>query len=166
MGGPFLVPVREGAISHLEGVHELRGKQGLVNGDKVGFEGSAEICPGAKVWGREGEGCALFIFSPFASSGSKFEVSKGCGDVSTFICKDVLIKVVVVFKGCPEGIGFGRCSIEWFRGSSHCLCVGSGSRSRHGWNGFRDWGCGLLYGGFRAGGETDLGGGWWVWVGQ
>ena len=57
MGGPFLVPVREGAISHFEGVHELCGQQGLVNGDKVGFEGSAKICPGAKVWGSEGKGC-------------------------------------------------------------------------------------------------------------
>ena len=102
-----MVPIREGAISHLEGVHELCGQQGLVNRNKVGFEGSTKVCPGAKVGGSEGKGGTLFVLSPFTSSGTEFEVSEGCSNASSFVCENVLIKVVVIFKGCLEGISFG-----------------------------------------------------------
>ena len=165
MGGPFLVPIRKGVISHFERVHELCEQQGLVDRDEVGFEGSTKVCPGAKVGGSEGKGCLLFILSPFPNRGTKFKVSESCGNAAAFVHEDILIEVVVIFKGCPEGISFGGSAIKRFGGCSNCFGIGRGCSSRHGWSGLGDWGCGLLCWGFRAGGKMDLGSRRWDWIG-
>ena len=67
MGGPFLVPVKKGAISHFEGMHKLCGQEGLINRDKVGFKYNSKVCPGAKVGRSKGKGILLFVFGPFIS---------------------------------------------------------------------------------------------------
>ncbi len=80
MDRPFLIPFTEGTISHMQGVHFLDRLKSAVNGDKVVFEGSGEVLPGAKVRGSKSQSSFLAFLGPFISSGAKFEVCQGCSD--------------------------------------------------------------------------------------
>ena len=51
VGGPFLVPVGEWAISHFYRVHLLGGEEDLIYWNKVGFKVVFEGIPCAKVGG-------------------------------------------------------------------------------------------------------------------
>jgi hypothetical protein len=106
MSGPFLVPVREGLISHLQGVHDLGGGEGRVDGDKVGTEISGKVGPGTVISGGGIAGSFLAVFRPFAGRGAEFEMREGRGDVSVIVGEDGLIQIVIVVKSGPNN----RCS--------------------------------------------------------
>ena len=70
------------------------------------------------------------VTCPVPSLGSNFKVRESGRDLLIVIGEGIIIGVVVVLKGIPEGKGVFALSCEWLRGSpNEACCSGLG----HGW---------------------------------
>ena len=114
VGGPFLVPIRKGTVSHTEGVHSLSGHELGVDGNEMGFKGCFKLVPGAEVGGVKRKGCFLAILGPFASRRTEFEVGERGSDALIFIGIYVTIQEVVGIKEGPKGFSFVSGAVEGF----------------------------------------------------
>jgi hypothetical protein len=133
VGGPFLVPFREGFVIHFQGVQELDGEEFLVDRDEMGFEGIAEVLPTAKVGWVICERSLLVVFGPFSSRGAEFKVGESGGDPLANRGVQVLVKEVVVGKVCLEGFSIGGGTVKRFGGGAQGLGgYSGGGRRSHG----------------------------------
>ena len=70
------------------------------------------------------------VTCPVPSLGSDFKVREGGRDLLIVIGEGIIIGVVVVLEGIPEGKGVFTLSCEWFGGGpNEAWCSGLG----HGW---------------------------------